>query len=365
MYFFRPTIFHNKVVIVGCGGTGSRLVPLIAQFIKTLSYVLDPVIYLIDGDRVEEKNLKRQNFVSTDVGKFKAEVLAARYSKAYNIPIIPITEFLSGASNLFPEAKGHLQKIEKSPYLNILCVDSVKARLEVLKTLHARTVGPSVIIDSGNENDFGQVKILSNNMMSPDRPYKDLYDALPAKSFEDGHLSLLPPDFGYFLEMQAPDNKASCADLDQTMAINSLVANTVFSVVQSMYYVTPIPFHRLNVSLLHGTTPEYITSDYLKSVVSKEGEYFGKTGALGHVNGIRLVNGNITRESYDQLQEFLGRHERFEEKLKQEMQAQVEQLKGEAVTSVPPVASETPPKRKKVLRIAESEVRLETEAEPF
>ncbi len=42
MYFFRPNFIPRRIVVFGCGGTGSRLVPLLAQFIKTCSWVQNP-----------------------------------------------------------------------------------------------------------------------------------------------------------------------------------------------------------------------------------------------------------------------------------------------------------------------------------
>jgi molybdopterin/thiamine biosynthesis adenylyltransferase len=47
-------------------------------------------IYLVDDDVVEGKNLLRQNFISVDIGQYKARVLAQRYRKAYGNNVIPI-----------------------------------------------------------------------------------------------------------------------------------------------------------------------------------------------------------------------------------------------------------------------------------
>ena len=90
LFSWTPNFVPNKIIVFGCGGTGSRVVPLIAQFVKSCAWVLNPELVLIDFDSVEEKNLLRQNFISSDVGKNKAVVLASRYSKAFNIAITPI-----------------------------------------------------------------------------------------------------------------------------------------------------------------------------------------------------------------------------------------------------------------------------------
>lgn len=89
--------FHClNTTIVGAGGVASWFLP---QYIKTIynykeknGFNVTFNIYLIDNDRVEEKNLLRQNFIPEDVGKNKAEVLAERYHQIYpdiNVYAIP------------------------------------------------------------------------------------------------------------------------------------------------------------------------------------------------------------------------------------------------------------------------------------
>lgn len=73
----------SEIVVVGCGGTGSWLLP---KLVKTINDGIrksiirkDVKLILIDGDIVEEKNLVRQNFIEQDIGQNKAEVMAFRY----------------------------------------------------------------------------------------------------------------------------------------------------------------------------------------------------------------------------------------------------------------------------------------------
>jgi hypothetical protein len=61
----------------------------VAQQVAQLmsSFDIDGSLLLADRDEVEEKNLKNQLFIKKDIGKPKAEVLARRYSAAYELPI--------------------------------------------------------------------------------------------------------------------------------------------------------------------------------------------------------------------------------------------------------------------------------------
>jgi hypothetical protein len=63
----------KSTLLIGAGGVSSYLVP---AFIKT--FPDDPLI-IMDGDRLEKKNLDRQLFDEQDIGKYKATALADKY----------------------------------------------------------------------------------------------------------------------------------------------------------------------------------------------------------------------------------------------------------------------------------------------
>ena len=71
-----PTNTPVKIVMLGAGGTGGHIAPHIYR----LLYALDrPSRFIIcDGDKVELKNLVRQNFSPADLGENKAKILAER-----------------------------------------------------------------------------------------------------------------------------------------------------------------------------------------------------------------------------------------------------------------------------------------------
>jgi hypothetical protein len=59
MFSFTNRVIYDKIVVIGCGGTGSRLIPLLTQFFRTISrqhgangFVDNPKIYLVDDDVV-------------------------------------------------------------------------------------------------------------------------------------------------------------------------------------------------------------------------------------------------------------------------------------------------------------------------
>ena len=62
--------FHARVAVIGAGALGCAVLPRIARMrIAKLS--------IVDGDRVEKKNLERQSlFEEMDIGQFKASTVA-------------------------------------------------------------------------------------------------------------------------------------------------------------------------------------------------------------------------------------------------------------------------------------------------
>ena len=71
-----------RIVLVGCGGTGSELV----DELFSMSFLMNKLsghsfdVVLFDPDTVSEFNIGRQRFWPSDQGYNKAEVLAARYN---------------------------------------------------------------------------------------------------------------------------------------------------------------------------------------------------------------------------------------------------------------------------------------------
>ncbi|MBG9790527.1 ThiF family adenylyltransferase [Brevibacillus laterosporus] len=73
------------LVQIGCGGNGSYILQQCAQMMNIFN--CDGRYIIADPDIVEHKNLNNQLFISKDVGKTKASVLAKRYSSHYKLPI--------------------------------------------------------------------------------------------------------------------------------------------------------------------------------------------------------------------------------------------------------------------------------------
>lgn len=301
MISYLPTFMPNKVLIIGGGGTGGRLVPLLAQFLTTCKWIPNPEITIVDDDTVEEKNLLRQNFIAQDVGKPKAQVLAQRYSRAFNIPITPLISrigpytrhYPSGVGKETPEQLRHLEQSElfkkhSNNSIIILCVDSPEARRHIIGNIVVHVQGRDhnvLILDSGNENDFGQVSVSTGKTLQLGNT-RSIVESWGNNLAGDLTIPQIPINVPYYRDMKS-ETTLSCADLDQTMAINCMMANVMFSIIQNFLYAKPIQFQRLNVSLSHGITPEYMNPRFLLDH-SMEFNYVNLPGKFTEIGPLNL-----------------------------------------------------------------------------
>jgi molybdopterin/thiamine biosynthesis adenylyltransferase len=152
--------YRNNItfVVVGCGGTGGYLVRDLARIIGVVNkqFNFRHNMLLIDGDKVEPKNLNRQNFISEDLSINKAEILAARYSAAYGIDISFLGKYIK-TENL-GEVRDAINSFGNSVVL-IGCVDNNKTRHMLHDLYRTYNFNNITYVDGGNEEHAGQVVI--------------------------------------------------------------------------------------------------------------------------------------------------------------------------------------------------------------
>lgn len=144
-----------KIVMLGAGGTGGHIAPHLYRLLHALDRPVEVII--ADGDIVEEKNLVRQNFISCDLGKNKAQVLAERYASAFGMEIKYIPDFIESESKLSELLKTRRVYYNQPEPLTILigAVDNNKSRQLCHKIFNKSE--NLIYIDSGNGEFTGQV----------------------------------------------------------------------------------------------------------------------------------------------------------------------------------------------------------------
>lgn len=75
----------DQCLVIGCGGTGSQLIPNLARLLSYHPRATDSQLTIADGDTIETKNLERQAFGPEGVGANKAEMMLSQLSSAYGL----------------------------------------------------------------------------------------------------------------------------------------------------------------------------------------------------------------------------------------------------------------------------------------
>lgn len=143
-----------KIVMLGAGGTGGHIAPHLYRLLHALDRPVEVII--ADGDIVEEKNLVRQNFISCDLGRNKAQVLAERYASAFGMEIQYISDFVETEEKLTVLLKPRFSYATPETLTILIgAVDNNKSRQLCHNVFNK--LGNLVYIDSGNGEFTGQV----------------------------------------------------------------------------------------------------------------------------------------------------------------------------------------------------------------
>lgn len=134
-----------RIALVGAGGNGSQMLSGLARLNQSIRALGHPGLEVMtwDPDDVSEANLGRQLYAPADVGRNKAVVLVTRTNGWFgtNWKAVP------GTFQRAPEAEMDIV---------VSCVDSVKSRVVIGKTIEAQ--GPTYYwLDLGNRAADGQV----------------------------------------------------------------------------------------------------------------------------------------------------------------------------------------------------------------
>lgn len=220
---FDPNMHINSVMIVGCGGTGAAAARIVARIIYDLqrSRRHAPNLVLVDPDIVEAKNIGRQAFAMTEIGRFKAEAIARRLNFALGLDVSWISEPL--------DASKHNNRYGSQ--IVISCVDNHVARQEIHRL-------NGVLIASGNHKDSGQVCI--GNTDDP---------VLVQRDFGKSAYRHLPKEGLLFPDLLQPEPvivqpSVSCGELiesgEQSLLVNDWQANVIGNYVYKLLHRQPI-----------------------------------------------------------------------------------------------------------------------------
>jgi hypothetical protein len=210
-------------------------------------------LLLIDPDRVEERNLLRQNFYITDLGKYKSEALAHRLAAKFNRPVaystLPVS-MVKGTHNII-----------------IGCVDNGLARANIAEIASPRGYQAQRSlsgwwVDAGNAENYGQVLVgnASTEQLCPSfgaakrgAVYSDICVALPLPTMQTPELLKQAP--------RVNNCAAAVAQNAQSPTINQAMAALALEVVRRILNGT-CPWMQLYLDMEAGSlNPVYATPE--------------------------------------------------------------------------------------------------------
>jgi PRTRC genetic system ThiF family protein len=251
-----PAYDSVTLALVGCGGTGSWLAPSLARIARLLAekFHKEVALYFIDPDRVEAKNVYRQNFCEAEVGRFKADALAFRYGLAWGVEIsAPIQPFERTIFN------GSVR--DDALKVVVGCVDNAAARrnIEAAVTGAGQKQARYWWLDCGNHQSAGQI-VLGCGVKRPQKPFElaGYCSWLPLPTIH--HPELLRVDQGE----KSIDQELSCADLalqdSQGLAINQRIAAEASDYLVRLLITKDLQKYATYIDLASGSArSKYIT----------------------------------------------------------------------------------------------------------
>lgn len=263
----KPIYFNYnsvRIYLVGCGGTGSFLAPLLCRIANFLVEMRKRVnITFVDFDSVETKNLWRQNFCSGELGFNKAQALAMRYKTIF--PQLNITAIEQTVEQLI--LNGVI------PTIVIGCVDNTNARQQIEELLidhvslicHGQTYAPCWWLDCGNAYTHGQVAI--GNWYSMEIEDYQLETATCLR------LPLPSIQYPQLLIQSEEDEDVSCAEQvilnGQSLNINSQMAVIAAEMVHQLLN-NQLKRMQIEIDLFRGSMKStFINQENIDSIVER------------------------------------------------------------------------------------------------
>lgn len=152
------------VTLVGCGGTGSFAALHLARLAHVARDRFALRLVFVDPDRVETRNIGRQNFCPAETGAPKAVSLARRYSLALGLQIEPV------AGRFEASMLAHYRPTNyRDGRLMLICgaVDNPSARRDIAGAVAGIEDLPVWWCDAGNSEHAGQVIIGNGPGLEP------------------------------------------------------------------------------------------------------------------------------------------------------------------------------------------------------
>jgi len=232
-----------RVLVVGCGGTGSAVVaglPYLNQALLARGHPGGLHVTVMDGDTISPTNCVRQPFARSEIGHNKAIILVNRLNMFWGLKWEAIPVHLKAGAFISRSYSGDDLRAQ----IVIGCVDTRAARAAIRDSVsHWSTV--SYALDLGNNADSGQF-ILGEPLNQRNRRAQ-LRLRCAAELFPE----IVDPNLD-------KDGEPSCSSAEalerQEPFINSTLAQHALALLARLFRYGEISYHGAFVNLATGAT---------------------------------------------------------------------------------------------------------------
>ncbi len=232
-----------RVLVVGCGGTGSAVVaglPYLHQSLMAWGHPGGLHVTVMDGDAISPFNCIRQPFARSEIGHNKAVVLINRLNLFWGLKWEVIPTHLKPGTFILRNYSGD----DLRAHIVIGCVDTRAARAAIRDAV-SNWSSASYAMDLGNSSDTGQF-ILGEPLNERNRRSR----------------LRLRTSFELFPEICDPaldeDNEPSCSALEalerQSPFVNSTLAQRALALLARLFRYGEISYHGGFINLATGAT---------------------------------------------------------------------------------------------------------------
>lgn len=162
-----------NLLFVGTGGTGTYVLKEFSRYLYHNEDILSKIssLKLVDGDVVEEKNLRRQAFSEDDIGYNKAVVMADVLNQIFDLAYKAYGKYILSVSDIEDMFSGNSER----KHVNVLvgCVDNHGARMDMEEYFYEKACD-CVYIDAANELCDGECVVAvkyNGHVISPCRSH--------------------------------------------------------------------------------------------------------------------------------------------------------------------------------------------------
>jgi len=232
-----------RVLVVGCGGTGSAVVgglPYLHQSLLARGHPGGLHVTVIDGDTISATSCVRQPFARSEIGLNKAVVLVNRLNMFWGLKWEAVSAHLKHGSHISRSYSGD----DLRAHIVVGCVDTRAARAAIRDAVsNWSTV--SYWLDLGNNADSGQF-ILGEPLNERNRRAK-----LRLRTASELFPEIADPGLG---DDREPSCSAAAALERQEPFINSTLAQHALALLARLFRYGEISYHGGFVNLATGAT---------------------------------------------------------------------------------------------------------------